>query len=330
MWPAKDACAAWPAIKVDILYREHLNLLKEAGLEAGSWKPSGISSEDTLLVVDMQNDFIPGKFAPQGGRSAIPEGEATIDIVVELIEAFSRRGALIVATRDYHPADHCSFNDEGGPLPSHCVQATSGSYFYPEIGKALQEAYTSPTCAPGFDGLPGRPGRVEVAFKGFVTSVDSPGAFRYTEQHCQQHLGDRRVERETSPKAPCSNWTGAMALKCSCLLHDINASPDLDALLQNDLRPLEKVVSRSGRLLVVGLGFDSAVLDTVVNAVQLGYERVFVAIDACRAQHFGMSGEYGSGFFTDPAFIVSQLKKYNVEIVQSSDVLRTSEVLGGG
>jgi hypothetical protein len=121
-----------------------------------------------------------------------------------------------------------------------------------------------------------------------------------------------------------------MALKCSGLLHDINAAPDLDALLQNDLRPLDTVIPRSGRLLVVGVALDSAILDTIANAAQLGYERICVAIDACRPQHFGMSGEYGSGFFTDPAFLVSQFKKYNVEVVQSADVLRSSQVLGGG
>jgi len=325
-WPVKENCRAWPPIKMDILFKEHLSLLKEAGLETGSWKAGGISPEDTLLVLDIQNDFIPGKFAPHGGRAAIPEGEATIEPVVELIEAFSRRGALIIATRDYHPADHCSFNDEGGPLPSHCIQATAGSFFYPDVAKALHKAYTEPTCAPGFDGLPGRPGRVEVAFKGFVANVDSPSAFRYDEDSFRQRVCHRRLEQESSSMHA---WTGAMALKCSCLLGDINASPDLDALLQNDLRPLDSIVPRSGRLLIVGLALDSAVLDTIANAAQLGYEQIYVAIDACRPQHFAMSGEYGSGFFTDPAFIASQLKKYNVEVVQSSDVLRTSQVLGG-
>jgi len=116
--------------------------------------------------------------------------------------------------------------------------------------------------------------------------------------------------------------TGAMALKCSNLANDINASPDVTALLQKNLRPLDTIVPKTGRLLIAGLALDSGVFDTAIAASRLGYDKVCVAVDACRPQHFGMSGEYGSGFLTDPAFIVSEFKKHNVQVVQSSEVLR--------
>lgn len=323
--PYEEDASTWPPIRVDILFREHMNMLTEGGLEFANWNPVGITAEDTLLVVDVQNDFIPGNFAQWGGRAAVPEAEVVVEPVVQLIQAFSRRGALVVATRSYHPADHVSFFDQGGPMPSHCVQTTPGSFFYPAVGEALHAAYTKPTLEPTCNGLPAPTGRVQVAFKGFLEDVASPSAFRYDQEHFEQRVGHCRWDLKVGPaevQSCVGTWTGAMALKCSNLIHDINAGPDLSALLQKNLCPLEDLVPRSGRLLIVGLALDTGVLDSAVAAARLGYENVFVALDACRAAHFGVSGEYGSGFLTDPAYLASQFKKHNIGAVQSEQVLR--------
>lgn len=319
---------AWPVIRMDILHREHMALLQKAGLQLSSWlhEDGTITPQDTLLIMDMQNDFFPGKFAPGGGRAAVPEGESVIDPVVDLIEAFSRCGALIVAARAFHPADHTSFYEQGGPVPSHCVQSTCGSNFHPSIAEALQQAHAAPLRQTSFNGLPGEAGKVEIVFKGFLNDVPSPGAFRYDRELCKERLKHHRLdmENDTLPRAMSpATWTGAMALKCSNLTNDINASPDVAALLQKDLRPLEDIVPKSGRLLIAGLTLDGSVLDSAVAASRLGYDKVFVAVDASRPAHFGMSGEYGSGFLTDPAFIVSELQKHCVNIVQSAEILRT-------
>src|SRR2546429_8835776 len=73
-----------------------------------------------LLIVDVQNDFVPpdGALAVSGG-----------DQVIEPINALARSGSfdLIVATRDWHPPDHYSFRDQGGPWPEHCVRGTWGA-----------------------------------------------------------------------------------------------------------------------------------------------------------------------------------------------------------
>lgn len=302
--------------------------MREAGLELSSWMHEGgcITPEDTLLLVDMQNDFFSGKFAPGGGRAAVPEGESVIESAVELIEAFSQCGALVVATRAFHPADHASFYEQGGPVPSHCVQATAGANFHASIAEALQRAYTTPLEESGFNGLPGEMGKVEIVFKGFLSEIASPGAFRYDRELFQQRLTRCRCDPDDSslPRSMSAEmWTGAMALKSSNLANDINASPDVTALLQKDLRPLDNIVPKSGRLLIAGLALDSNVLDSAVAASRLGYEKICVAVDACRPTHFGMSGEYGSGFLTDPAFIVSEFKKHDIHVVQSKDVLQT-------
>ena len=86
-----------------------------------------------LILVDIQNDFLPG------GALAVPEGDAIIPIANKLQPIFP----LVVATQDWHPANHGSFaaNHPGRKVfeqidlnglpqtlwPVHCVQNTSGA-----------------------------------------------------------------------------------------------------------------------------------------------------------------------------------------------------------
>lgn len=76
-----------------------------------------------LIVVDVQNDFCPG------GALAVPDGDA----VVEPINRMAREAPLVIATRDWHPADHGSFAARGGPWPVHCVAGTAGAELHPGI-----------------------------------------------------------------------------------------------------------------------------------------------------------------------------------------------------
>jgi nicotinamidase/pyrazinamidase len=72
-----------------------------------------------LLIVDLQNDFLPG------GALAVPGGDEVVAPINEL--AADDRFALRIATRDWHPADHSSFVAQGGPWPTHCVHDTFGA-----------------------------------------------------------------------------------------------------------------------------------------------------------------------------------------------------------
>jgi nicotinamidase/pyrazinamidase len=88
-----------------------------------------------LIVVDVQNDFL------KGGALAVPRGDEIIPLVNSLMPRFE----LVVATKDWHPADHGSFADnhpgkKPGEIielnglqqvlwPVHCVQETRGSEF---------------------------------------------------------------------------------------------------------------------------------------------------------------------------------------------------------
>jgi nicotinamidase/pyrazinamidase len=78
---------------------------------------------DALLVVDMQNDFMPGgALGVHGGDRIVPE-------VNRLVEKFIARRLPIVFSRDWHPPHHCSFEEQGGIWPVHCVQHTKGAAF---------------------------------------------------------------------------------------------------------------------------------------------------------------------------------------------------------
>jgi nicotinamidase/pyrazinamidase len=78
---------------------------------------------DALLVVDLQNDFLPG------GRLAVPSGDAVLPAVERALQRFAALGLPVFASRDWHPPDHCSFHAQGGPWPSHCVAGTPGAAF---------------------------------------------------------------------------------------------------------------------------------------------------------------------------------------------------------
>jgi len=92
-----------------------------------------------LILVDIQNDFMPG------GALPVPDGDAIVDQVNQLQSKFD----LIVATQDWHPANHGSFasqhpGQEAGTMieldglaqvlwPDHCIQGSTGAAFHPDL-----------------------------------------------------------------------------------------------------------------------------------------------------------------------------------------------------
>jgi nicotinamidase/pyrazinamidase len=85
---------------------------------------------EALIVVDVQNDFCPG------GALAVPDGDQVIAPINELADRF----VFVVATRDWHPPDHGSFEAHGGPWPVHCVQDTPGAELHPGVRRELLDA----------------------------------------------------------------------------------------------------------------------------------------------------------------------------------------------
>ena len=111
---------------------------------------------DALILVDIQNDFCPG------GSLAVKEGDHIVPIVNELQKRFE----LVVATKDWHPEGHSSFESL---WPPHCVQNTPGAEF-----------------VVGLD-----TGRIAHTFlKGTDPAVDSYSGFFDNEHKLSTGLGD--------------------------------------------------------------------------------------------------------------------------------------------
>jgi nicotinamidase/pyrazinamidase len=87
---------------------------------------------DALLIIDFQNDFCPG------GALAVEGGDEIAEPIKRLAD--SGRFDVIAATRDWHPADHASFETEGGPWPVHCVQGTPGAELHPAMAQIKLDA----------------------------------------------------------------------------------------------------------------------------------------------------------------------------------------------
>ncbi len=80
-----------------------------------------------LVVVDVQNDFLPG------GPLTVPGADEVIPTLNAYIERFQAAGLPVVATRDWHPRRTSHFQQFGGTWPVHCVQGTSGAEFHRDL-----------------------------------------------------------------------------------------------------------------------------------------------------------------------------------------------------
>jgi len=80
-----------------------------------------------LIVVDVQRDFC------EGGALAAADTVSLLTPLEEFIDAARQAGAVIVYTRDWHPANHRSFKPNGGPWPVHCVAETEGAELMPPL-----------------------------------------------------------------------------------------------------------------------------------------------------------------------------------------------------
>ncbi len=115
----------------------------------------------TLILIDVQNDFMPY------GALPVPEGDQIVPIINKIIDKFD----LIVATQDWHPKNHISFasnHKDKKPFdvidldgfkqtlwPDHCVQGTSGAEFHPDLEIKPIEAIFRKGTNPNIDSYSG-------------------------------------------------------------------------------------------------------------------------------------------------------------------------------
>jgi nicotinamidase/pyrazinamidase len=85
-----------------------------------------------LVLVDMQNDFINGSLGV--GHEKWDEAFGKLKVAYDRLNP-----DMIVVTKDMHPADHCSFKEQNGPWPAHCVEGTGGADLDWRVSDMLQE-----------------------------------------------------------------------------------------------------------------------------------------------------------------------------------------------
>ncbi len=100
-----------------------------------------------LLIIDFQNDFCPG------GALAVPHGDEIAPRVTELLD--SGGFDLVVATRDWHPPNHNSFEAQGGPWPPHCVQGTDGAELHSSLDRSKIDVMVDAGFRPDLEGYSG-------------------------------------------------------------------------------------------------------------------------------------------------------------------------------
>jgi nicotinamidase/pyrazinamidase len=83
----------------------------------------------------------------------VPHG----DEIAGRINALAASGdyALVVATRDWHPPDHGSFAEQGGPWPVHCVADTAGAQLHPALDASRLDVIVDKGRSPDTDGYSG-------------------------------------------------------------------------------------------------------------------------------------------------------------------------------
>ncbi len=112
-----------------------------------------MSARKALVLVDVQNDFLPG------GSLPVPEGDRIVPLLNRYIDLFHRAGLPIYATRDWHPEQTRHFKAYGGVWPPHCVQGTRGAEFHPDLNLPPETIIVSKGMDPNEDSYSGFQGR---------------------------------------------------------------------------------------------------------------------------------------------------------------------------
>ena len=114
-----------------------------------------INDFDALIVVDMQNDFMPDGVLP------VKDADKIIPRINEYVKLFEKKSNPVFYTRDWHPENHISFKGYGGIWPPHCVQETQGAMFHKDLYFPLDNKFIiSKGTSKDFDAYSGFQGTI--------------------------------------------------------------------------------------------------------------------------------------------------------------------------
>lgn len=93
------------------------------------------NNNSILLLIDCQNDFV-----LPNGKLAVKGAKDIMDDLARYIEKYGKEYKNIIFTMDQHPIKHCSFKENGGEWPTHCLQYSEGAAIYEPLLQAAIKA----------------------------------------------------------------------------------------------------------------------------------------------------------------------------------------------
>jgi nicotinamidase-related amidase len=218
--------------------------------------PSGKDITNSIMVIDMQNDFtLPH---PRGAFS-VTDGVKMVRPLVSCLDDNADKCTKVVFSRDSHHASHCSFGSQGGIFPDHCVIDSPGAEMY----GIIKEYRLLPNA--------------EVIFKGMDQNTDSFGAAAYEEG---EYLSERQVGTccgATGSKGGCAPATGGFYLNITTEqafgprpFETAGPNWNNEKTAFNVASLLKGQTKGEHNVFVVGLAGDYCVRDTAINIGRLG------------------------------------------------------------
>lgn len=268
-----------------------------------------VDATTALIIVDVQKDFTTGSFGqPCWGAG----GDGFVNKIDKLARNMAGKGATIIASKDFHPADHCSFegqkpcsNTKGydddafhlgkryvNEFPSHCTYTLQGGRVVPQEGGETPFCQNPghkklPACSDGFVGSAlhpkihdlmqdlGRanPKQAEIVFKGINKDYDSFSVIPHTVSEGKADFDKKEQE-----------WTGGYAIplkrKEGCYKDEsVDGEKCLPTAMEikdasNKMRSMQTIFKENGitNIVALGLVFDFCVKETAIFATQLKLE----------------------------------------------------------
>ena len=148
-----------------------------------------VKKDAALIIVDLQNDFMPS------GNLAVEEGDKIIEPINELAMKFRLLDNVVIMTQDWHPSGHLSFASSHnmnpyepyesggiGPIlwPDHCIQGTPGADFHPKVDLRFANAIIRKGYHPNVDSYSTfieNDGKTQTGLSGYLKALDKNRIF---------------------------------------------------------------------------------------------------------------------------------------------------------
>ena len=235
----------------------------------------------SLMVIDMQNDFILNPVSPnKPGRFSVSDGETMAQPLADFIGANAQKFSKIIFSRDTHTSDHCSFFTKGGPFPPHCIANHDGAALH----NSMKPFSTLPNadvifkgCDHGTDSFSAvnyiKNGNTNKYANGRQLACKHEGATSWLSKTGSWYLNDKSKNFDdmpfVAPIADCGNVEKNPLLPADCptatseaIVKQLGEKFKIEHLLK------EGQTSGSHNVFVVGLAGDWCVKDTAMNIMK--------------------------------------------------------------